>query len=409
MRRIQNYYSRLVPFAAGLLICMMMFTACGGGSSDGSDPTGELVMSLTDGAGDFANYEVDVVDVTLTDEDGNKISVLPTPTRVNFAQYTDISEVLVAVKVPVGKYDAVTVTVDYSDADIWVETVVGDLVKVDVSNIVDENGAVMTQVDVDVDLDPENPLVIAPQIPVHVQVDYDLELSNEAVFDSQSVSVSVDPYVLVEVDVADYKIHRLRGLLGEATPEDGSFTVAIRPFYTPLNDLVGDFGRMTVTTGSETLYEIDNQTYEGPEGLEAMAALSGITPVVVEGSFNPDTFQFEAEAVYVGFSVPWGHQDVAHGVVTAREGNELTLGGTNLTRIDGSVDFNDEVTVLLDESTVIRREFSMEEMAIEDVAAGQMISAFGTLDTDDPENIVLDASEGYVRIHSIPLPGLGRI
>ncbi len=411
MRSIQTFYRHLVPLAAGLLICMMVLTACGSGgdSSGGSDPNGELVVSLTDGAGDFANYEVDLVDVSLTGADGSEVSVLPSSTRVNFAQYTDITEIMVAAKVLVGNYKSVTLTLDYSDADIWVKTAVGDLVKVDVSNIIDENGVVITQVDVTVDLDPENLLIIDPYIPVHLQLDFDLELTSSPLFlDSEgSVSVSVDPYVSVEVDIAGYKIHRLRGLLSEVTPEDSLFKVTIQPFYAPLDGSWRDFGSMTVATGSETLYEINNQTYEGREGLEALAALSGISPVVVEGDFNLGTFQFEAENVYAGISVPWGNRDVAYGVVTAREGNELTLKGANLTLINGSINFHHEVTVILGENTVIKREFAREESGVEDIEVGKVISVFGTLAGDDPENMVLDATGGYVRIYLTPVFGIG--
>ncbi len=408
MRLIRISNLRLMLCLMGWLIVTMMFTGCGRNetSADGSDQNGDLVVSLTDAEGDFVNYTVDVVEVRLTHANGSEVSALPVSTRIDFAQYTDVTEFLTAASVPLGAYETVTLTLDYSNADIWVEDALGELVKVDNSLVADENGDAITQVEVGVELENRSYLVVAPGNPAHLQLDFDLAATNSVTFDDKGVpSVRVDPYLVAEVDREDSKIHRLRGLLDEVTPQDGTFSVIIRPFYAALSGDDGDFGKMTVVTDSDTLFDINDQVYDGQAGLEAMEGLAPSSAVVVVGNLNFDPLQFEAEHVYAGTSVPWGDQDVACGTVVARSGNELSVKGVTLTRSDGTIVFHDLVTVTLGDDTVVRRQLFLPPLELEEISVGQRVSVFGTLTSDDPVNLVLDASEGYVRLFFTTLRG----
>jgi hypothetical protein len=93
-----------------LLVVSFALTACGGGASvatqtppiaeaqcDPSDPAtsnqcGTVLIGMTDGDGDFLSYSVDVISLEL--------EVLPNSTRIDFAQYADLTEFVSAAIVP---------------------------------------------------------------------------------------------------------------------------------------------------------------------------------------------------------------------------------------------------------------------------------------------------------------------
>src|SRR5438093_9614945 len=110
---------------AGLLLA-----ACSGGGSN--DPTtattGQAVVSLTDAAGDFLSYTVDVESLTLTRRDGTVVETLPLTTRVNFADYVEMTEFFTAATIPSGTYTSARMRLDFSAADLEVEDANGNAV-----------------------------------------------------------------------------------------------------------------------------------------------------------------------------------------------------------------------------------------------------------------------------------------
>ena len=145
MKFLNNYLWALMPaprrhHSGWLGVCSLLLAAtvglpgCGGGSEEGSAASGgsgELVVSLTDAPGDFTTYTVDVVSVSLTKASGVAVETLPLATRVDFSQYTELSEFLTAATVPSGIYVEGTLTLDYTNADIQVQDADGNAVKVD--------------------------------------------------------------------------------------------------------------------------------------------------------------------------------------------------------------------------------------------------------------------------------------
>jgi hypothetical protein len=80
-----------------------------------SDPAtaaecGTLILGLTDADGDFLNYRVDVVSLTLEQADGSLVETLPMRTRIDFTEYTDLTEFVTAALVPPGVYVAGSIT-----------------------------------------------------------------------------------------------------------------------------------------------------------------------------------------------------------------------------------------------------------------------------------------------------------
>lgn len=373
---------------------------CGGSSSDVDDENGDIVISLTDAVGDFSTYTVDVTSLNLTKANGAEVSVLPLSTRIDFAQYAEMTEFLTAATVPSGAYVSATITLDYQNADIWVEDEGGT--NVQVTDIVDENGDPISTLEVTVQLEDRNRLIIAPGIPVHLMLDFDLQASNHVDFEAGVEPVlTVEPFLVADVDVTNaHKHHRIRGLLNDVSVDESSFSVILRPFYCALNDTHRLFGVRSVNTTEETLFNINNVAYEGDEGLTAMESLDQYTPVLAIGDLQFNPLRFEATEVYAGYSVPGANLDVVSGWVTERSGDSLTIKGASLIRNHNNFFFNDQVTLLVSDETVVTRQISSDIYNKDDISIGQHITAFGTMiiSSEDPGDLVMDATAGYVRM-----------
>jgi hypothetical protein len=381
-----------IVFIGAALLALTLSGCSGSGSGDSVTEDGTLVIGLTDAEGDFLRYEVDVVSLTLTKRNGAVVNALPVETRVDFSQYTEMIEFLTAATVPTGRYVKATLTLDYRNADIQIEDAGGDTI--DVETILDEDGLPITTLPVEVHLEGRNSLVIAPGIPVHLTLDFNLEASNHVDLSIPDAPVlTVEPYLLAEVNLENNKIHRLRGPLKEVNPADGTFRVIIRPFIHLLAGGDERFGTLEVVTDGETIYDINGQYYEGDEGLEVLDQQQVLTAVVVIGDLDINLRQFEARHVYAGSSVPGGDLDVVTGNVVSRTGNQLAVRGATLIRAQGSVVFNDEMEILLENTTIVGRQLSKDRFDIDAISVGQRIMVFGELDEDES---VLDATQGYV-------------
>lgn len=381
-----------------MLFAAMTLTGCGqqgdAGTSASQDGEGTLYVALTDAPGDFLNYTVDVVDLTMTKANGAQVHLVPLTTRVDFTQYTELSEFLTAAMVPAGVYTHGTLTLDYQDADIWVENKSGETVQV--SNIEDMDGNPIDTLEVNVRLEGRNRLVIVPGVPSHMTFDFNLNASNKVRFDPEP-TVVVEPFLLADVELRRPKIHRLRGPLKDVNVADGTFEMIIRPFrHTNANDR--RFGTMNVHTSGETLYEIDQQDYTGREGLDALDAMPALTATVVIGDLKLNPRRFVAREVYAGSSVPGGTLDVVKGTVLARSGNVITVKGATLIRAGGSVIFNDQVLVQLADTTRVKKQLSQDPNSIADISVGQRVSVFGTLINQSSTVLELDATNGLVRL-----------
>ena len=200
-----------------LLIILLFGIGPSGCSSSGSDEigisnsNGELVIGLTDAESNFAAYDVDVVSWTLTKQNGAVVDTLPVVTRVDFAQYVEMTEFLTAATIPAGRYIKATLELDYTDANIRVRRPDGTTVQVDTINIIDEFGSTITRLTTTVHLQGRNALTIAPGIPAHMTLDFDLSASNHVdLTDTDSPVLIVKPTLMADVNSENPKIHRLR-------------------------------------------------------------------------------------------------------------------------------------------------------------------------------------------------------
>jgi hypothetical protein len=400
-----NVWKRLFSVLTLFLFMAAIFglSGCDIGIEEGDqeESFGQIVIGLTDDEGDFVNYTVDVVYLTLTKANGAVVDTLPISTRVDFSQYTEMTEFLTAATIPSGLYTAATLMLDYQDADIWVENVDGNAVEVE--SILDEDGNPLTTLEVSVRLEGRNSLLIAPGIPAHLTLDFNLNASNKVEFDlSGSPILTVQPFLLAELNPEAPKIHRLRGPLKDVDVTGGTFEVIIRPFIHILSGGDERFGTLEVRTNDDTIYEINEEVYTGQAGLTALDAMQALTAVIAIGDLKFNPARFEARHVYAGSSVPGGTLDVVSGNVISRNSGTLNVKGATLIRSGGSVVFNNTQIVQVGMNTVVRRQLSFELYDIDDISIGQRVTIFGTLNIDETE---LDATEGYARMHLTTLRG----
>jgi len=387
-----------------LLLFSLALAGCGGGGGGSGgggisgQTSGEVVIGLTDTPGDFIRYAVDVVSITLTRANGAVVETLPLSLRVDFAQYLEMTEFISAATIPSGIYTSARIRLDYRQADIQVEDSSGNAVA---ATIQDPNGQPIDVLDLTVRLDDRRALVVVPGIPAHLTLDFNLKVSNRVDTTVSPPIVTVEPFLVAQVNPEDPKIHRVRGPLRSVDLDASSFQL----FLCPYHRLIGRFGELTVRTNPDTLFEIDGLTYQGSTGLAQLAAKPFGTAIVAVGDLNIITRRFIAREVYAGASVSFGTRDAVTGSVIARNGDGLTVRGATLVRADGTVLFNDNVTVQLAEKTVVTGQGTLGQVYTkDDISVGQMITALGTL-SGDPGSFKLDATQGLVRMLVTVLTG----
>ncbi len=399
MQKLNNNWLRKYVALFGMLI-LGGFTlgACGGGGSSdaGQGDNGEVLIALTDAEGDFVSYTVDVLSIKLERQDGTEVETLPMNTRVDFAQYTEMTEFLTAASVPRGIYVRGSVVLDYSNADIWVEDAAGEATQV--TEFLDNAGAPVTELEVRITLEGRHQLPIAPGIPKNLMLDFDLKESH-VVSVADPVSITIDPVFVVEVDPQKPRIHRTRGPLKQVNVADNAFEIYIRPFYHRIRTGQRIFGSLRVLTNDETIYEIDGVTYSGADGLATLDTMAQFSAVISRGNLRFNPLRFEATEVYAGSSVPGGDMDVVRGTVTSRSADDqIMVKGATMFRTDGAIVFNDSVTIQLDASTTVSKQLNVGTFDKDDISVGQRISVFGVITNDQVSDLQLSAANGYARM-----------
>jgi hypothetical protein len=388
------------------MFSLLIIQGCGGGGGSGSgsstaESSGQALIGLTDAPGDFVNYQVKVTKLTLYKHNGVVVEALPLTTSVDFAQLTDMTEFLTAGTIPSGTYDKIVMTLDYSGAEIAVENSLGESVAVPIANIQDETGIRITQpVDITVQLDDTSYLVVAPGIPAHLALDFNLAATNTVTFALDGTpTLRVSPDLKADVQPDSDKIQRFRGPLQDVDISSNTFDIILRPFAHDLRVHDRDFGTIKVYVNGSTVYNIDGTGYQGSAGLAALKNEAAYTGVIAHGHFDSQ-FHFIAEEVLAGTSVPGGTMDVARGTVLSRSGDVLTLKGATALRADGTIGYNQIIHATLGANTKVSKQFSRDDFSKDDISVGQRILVFGTLGGNN-----LDATNGFARMYLTTLIG----
>lgn len=384
------------------------------GNAAGCDPAdaatasecGNVIVALTDADGDFTSYTVDVLSISLERADGSRIEMLPSTVRADFAQLTELSELISAATVVPGSFVGGTIRIDYSDAEIYVEAG-GDIVPADVY---DEQGTLLTEatpasvVDLEIRLPDSERLVVTRGRTALLSIDFDLAVSHLVDTSTDPVSVIASPYLVAEVSPVDQKEIRVRGALVDVDVGAGTYAIRLRPWHHRL----GDFGRLTVTTTATTEFEIDGEAYVGRPGLEALASAPSGTLTVAFGLLDLSDRSFTASLVNAGDSVGGERYSAVLGNVVSRNGDELVMKGAVAIRRDRRAHFHRTVIVELGPDTRVTKVGDPgRDYTRDDISVGQRVMVLGefanpTVDNSDrfgPDiALVLDATRGHARM-----------
>ncbi len=386
-----------------LLLSGLMLSACSdstdssaSGASD--DNASRLYVALTDAAGDFTQYTVDVEALTLYRTNGAEIHTLPNTTTLDFSQYVDVTEFLTVATVPAGNYRGAEITLNFNDAILTVENADGDSIP---ATAVDEAGDPLQQVTLVTEINGNEGFTIRPGQPASLTIDFDLEASNmvEIDPDGASATVTVNPVLVASTEFDDENERRVRGLLDSVDELEQTFVVDIRPFR--IRDR--SHGEITVHTDEQTSHEIDGVMYSNEDGLAALNRLDPFSPVVVLGVFNPTERLYLAREVYAGSSVAWSERDLVKGSVIKREGNRLSLIGAVIELSDGRFSFSDELLVDIDADTHVTKQGSHQLHSIDEISVGQKLTVLG----DMQDGNLFDASgeNGFARMRYSDIRG----
>jgi hypothetical protein len=381
---------------AAMLLAMGLLQACGDQSDDTSmtptGDTGQVTMALRDAAGDFVSYAVDVTSLKLQRADGSTVETMPLKTRIDFTQVADLTEFFTIATVPAGTYTRAVLTLDFTNAQIFVQNDAGGEVQV---AAVDATGAPLTTLQVAVDLPDSEPIRIVAGIPAAVTLDFNLDASNAVDSTITPTQVVVQPFLSAVTEFEQDREHRIRGVLASVDTAAGSVTVNVRPFRAQQNQ----FGQATFDTDDQTNWEINGTSFTGADGLTAFAALATNTPVTARGTVSGTTFT--ADTVLAGSSVAGSSADVVYGIVTARSGDTLTVKGAHVDFRDGTFGFRTALTVTAGNGTRITA-IGVDPSTLNRgaISVGQRIAAFGAL-----SNNALDATAGRVRLEETQVTG----
>ncbi len=413
-RTLANWMTMLL-----MLAMLATLTACGGGAGttsdnpvaaacDPNDPNtfaecGTVMIALTDADGDFLNYTVDVLSLKLETANGRIVETLPRTTRINFTDYVDLSELVVTASIPPAIYVSGSISLDYSDAEVFVESG-GDAVEAIVTDIA---GDALTQTNLNIVLSNSDRLNITRGRASLLQLDFDLDASHTVDITSIPATAASEQFIVAEASPVDEKEIRVRGPLASVSEDEMTYTIAIRPF----NDRVGDFGRMIVHVTNNTEFEVNEEVFAGAEGLRALSAAGQGTPTIAQGTLSVAEREFTANIVLAGSSVPGIDRDAVVGNVISRDGNFFTVRGATIIASDRRAHFHDDVVVEVGPDTKVFKDGDrVSDLSIDAISIGQRVTVRGTLasavtDAASPQ-VIFDATQGAVRMHLTNLSGI---
>jgi hypothetical protein len=373
---------------------------------------GTAVVTMSDVSGDFSSYIVNI-SMTLTRNDGVLIPVLSQPETVDLVKLHDLSELVEAPAVPVGTYTTLSLTLDFSAADITVD-INGVPTR---ASPVDASGMPILVTTLTVAFDPGNQLVINAGVCTRLAIDFNLAASNTINFGTSPLTVTVRPFVTATVAPADQTVMRARGIFVVSQPSSGDYVVNMRPF----NDLVSALGALTVNTTSSTYFNINGTVYTGAAGLTAMQSLQISTPIAAYGtvgSFATITPTFNATAVYAGTVVLDPLADFLTGTVSAVSGDTINVHGATFVprpyATPTPLYYYADIPVTVGPGTIVSEDgVAGSGLSTQSISVGQVITVSGQgalnsvylLSSLDATGTVAGAPPGTVRLQPTPAWG----
>ena len=412
-----------------LTVVVLAIAGCGGSSDTTtndppvaaqcipSDPLtaaecGTVFVGLTDADGEFLSYSLDVLSLTLEKADGSIVETMPSNTRVNFSEYVDTTELMVVATMPPGTFVAGTITLDYGNAEVFVDA--SGIAKA--ATIVDADGNAMARTSLKIVLPRTDRLVVTKGGTSFLTVDFDLDASHEVDTSATPALVTAEPFIVAEVRPVDSKDFRVRGPLITVNQNEMWYGIKVRPFH----DRVTDFGRMRVYVTDDTECEVNEESFKGGDCLRALDVAGEGTATVAQGTLHVGDRRFVANIVLAGSSVPGDRKDAAKGTIIGRAGNDLVLRGGTVILTDAALTdakrafFRNDITVTVGPDTIVYKTFVTDRplgmadrlLDISAISPGQFATVRGTVTRNDEFGVHIDASEGAVLLHVTKLTGI---
>jgi hypothetical protein len=409
MRRL---ISRLL--AVPLIAVLLAIAACGGSAV--------VTLTATPSSDAFITYRVGLTSIQLQKSGGKTgAMVLPTATMVDFTKLFDLTEVVGAPSVAKGTYSEALITLDYSSAVIIYDD--GSLDGVALTPL-DANGRVLSQVSVQVKLDPADPLLSAPKQVGLMALDFNLAASN--IVNLSARTVTITPMVAASMLPIDTKQVRISGpLLGV---RGTFFTNGLMPF----DNNVAGLGQLSIEPSDTTTYEINGFVSTGTAGLLQLGALptqtltstfgtltgpnatpaSPATTPASAATLPPSTptsgVSFAASQVLVDSSGQGVDLDRVMGIVSARNGDTLGIEDATLIQ-NGTNTFVPGTTIVNVGANTLVTFFAQgvaEAISPQQISVGSSIDALGTAGSTSTGETFIDASAGRVRLDPTTASGL---
>lgn len=402
----------------------MGLAACGGsGSSSSSGPAdasstmpstsmaqqpcsncGTAMVSLTDQPGDFVSYIVNVDSLTLTRSDGTVVQTVPVTTQVDFAQLVSLSEIVSADQIPAGAYVAATLTLDYTNATIVVDTGSGD-VTVPAADILSgtTGQALAGQVTVNLSLSSDQQLIVTPGTVANLALDFNLLASNTVNLTANPITVTANPTLTASLTPDTTKQIHVRGPLVSVSTSASDYVIDVRPFA----DQSDTTGQVTIATTDSTTYLISGTSYTGSAGLAQLATLAAGTLTSTYGTWDRTAGTLTATQVLVGPSVEGTTMSSVQGTVLARSGDTLMVGNGLLYQPEAmALTFQRQVSITVGSGTTVVEEGQSGPFTASDISVGQEVRISGTAGTSSGTP-TLDATAGSAFL--FPTTGLGLV
>jgi Domain of unknown function (DUF4382) len=201
----------VVRWAAGATVVLAL-AACGSGGNGAETPPentysgclapsscGSAVIAVTDADAEFVSYTVDVRSLTLKQSNGATAKVLPVTTRIDLAHAADLAQSLTFATVPNGAYTEGTLELDYTNAEITVDSNGQQMV----ARVVGADGSPVNVVHVPVVLSDSRQLTIAPGSSAMLAVDFDLAAANTVDLTTMTPVVTVMPSLIASMQTID--------------------------------------------------------------------------------------------------------------------------------------------------------------------------------------------------------------
>ncbi len=389
-----------LSLSALILGLSLSLGGCGGGSDTASEAateqlpeeTGQVMIVIQDDEEDFLSYDIDVLSIDLVRADGTQVSVAPTTARIDFIQYSDLSELFSINTIPAGRYTQISFTLDYSTASIIIQDENGESYQASAQN---NEGEAITTFPLTLVLADDSPLVINKGKMSALTLDLDLVSSNQIISFEPAI-VQVEPFINVTVGTDGEREHRARGLLQSVDSENNTLTVDVKP----LRKQQGLFGEITITVNTDTQYEIDGEEVPNDDALASLASLAIDSPIVAFGDVTlvDDERIYTASKVVAGTSVAWAGQDTFRGVVTARSSDSIAISGVVLAPEDRQATFSKNLTLTFNEGTKFTG-FNQQDISASSISVGQHLRVLG--DFDDEQIFSSDDSIVHIKLSQL--------